>query len=144
MKRQIIIPGEPQGKGRPRFARMGKFTRTYTPRKTHDYELAVQIAYANAYAGEEPAPKGTPVCVEIEALYGIPKSASKAKREAMICGNIRPLKKVDIDNLIKIILDSLNGVAWEDDVQVVQVAAEKWYSEEPKVVVRIITEEEAQ
>jgi len=31
----------------------------------------------------------------------------------------------DIDNLIKTVLDGLNGVAWEDDTQVVKVEAVK-------------------
>lgn len=31
----------------------------------------------------------------------------------------------DIDNYVKTVMDGLNGVAWEDDVQVVQIEASK-------------------
>lgn len=34
-------------------------------------------------------------------------------------------RRRDLDNLIKSVLDGLNGVAWEDDSQVVEVMARK-------------------
>ena len=55
----------------------------------------------------------------------------------MVAGYIRPAKKPDIDNVIKSILDALNGVAYHDDTQVVAVFAEKYYSDTPRVEVEI-------
>lgn len=53
-------------------------------------------------------------------------------------GQLFPCKKPDIDNIIKIILDGLNGVMFDDDKQVVNVSATKVYTEqEPKVEIQI-------
>jgi Holliday junction resolvase RusA-like endonuclease len=51
-----------------------------------------------------------------------------------------PMKKPDCDNIVKIILDALNGVAYTDDKQVVDVRCRKCYAKpgEPgRVVVTI-------
>ncbi len=56
----------------------------------------------------------------------------------MLDGFIHPTKKPDIDNATKLILDSLNGVAWKDDNQVCFQCAMKIYSEQP--CVRVIIE----
>lgn len=56
---------------------------------------------------------------------------------SMLEGVIRPTKKPDIDNVCKIVLDSLNGIAYHDDTQVVDCQVRKFYSENPRVVVTI-------
>lgn len=55
----------------------------------------------------------------------------------MNMGKIFPTKKPDIDNVIKVIADALNGVAYDDDKQIIDVSARKVYSETPRVDVRI-------
>lgn len=77
------------------------------------------------------------VRAEITAYYGIPKSASKRTRADMLSRYIRPAKKPDLDNVAKIVLDSLNGLAYKDDAAVVELVAEKYYSETPRVEVRL-------
>jgi len=52
-------------------------------------------------------------------------------------GAIRPTNKPDLDNIAKIILDSLNGIAYKDDSQVVSLTVIKHYSDNPCVVVRM-------
>ena len=59
------------------------------------------------------------------------------ERAAKLAGAIRPTKKPDIDNCIKIIADALNGLAYVDDTQIVGVTAEKFYAEIPRVEVEI-------
>lgn len=73
----------------------------------------------------------------ITAYYKIPKSASKKKAYEMSSGKIVPTKKPDIDNIIKIVADALNGIAYYDDKQIISVYAKKAYSETPGVNVRI-------
>ena len=77
------------------------------------------------------------VRAEITAYYGIPKSASKRTRADMLSRYIRPAKKPDLDNVAKIVLDSLNGLAYKDDAAVVELVVDKFYSERPRVEVRL-------
>ena len=126
------IVGEPQGKGRPRFSTRGGFVKTYTPEKTASYENFVKLCYLNKYKGQK---LDGEIIAEIIAYFPIPKSFSKKKRLEAIEGKIRPTKKPDTDNIAKTILDSLNGIAFEDDKQVVALLVKKLYGEEAKVAV---------
>ena len=82
-------------------------------------------------------PDGSMLDMRIQAFYSVPKSASKKKRAAMLNGMARPIKKPDMDNVVKIIADSLNGIAYHDDTQIVDCQIRKFYSETPRVVVTI-------
>lgn len=128
------ILGEPMGKQRPKFARIGNFTRTYTPKETVNYENWVKLSYQN-FGGENFG--DAPLKVQITAKYPIPKSFSKKKHEMAVDGEIRPTTKPDIDNCCKIILDALNGIAFDDDKQIVELTAIKKYSDSPRVIVQI-------
>lgn len=136
MKVKFTVLGEPQGKGRPRFTKVGQYVKTYTPDKTVSYENLVKLEYRRQckdYMFE----KGRPVDIRILAYYPIPKSASKKKQAMMIANELRPMKKPDTDNVVKVILDSLNQIAYHDDVQAVDCQVRKFYSENPRVVVTI-------
>lgn len=122
------IPGNPKGKGRPRMTRTGH---AYTPKDTIQYENLVKFAFVQEAPNWKPR-EGT-VWAIIRAYFQIPKSWSQKKKEAAIAGKIRPTGKPDLDNIQKSILDSLNGIAYHDDAQVVVIQAEKKYSEQPRV-----------
>jgi hypothetical protein len=47
------------------------------------------------------------------------------------------VKKPDSDNVVKVVADSLNGIAYRDDVQLVDVSMRKFYAERPRVEVGI-------
>ena len=68
-----------------------------------------------------------------------PKSISKKKREELLKGY--PMKKPDLDNVAKIILDALNGIAWKDDTQVVGLRVNRMWATEisERVMVYIST-----
>lgn len=134
--RCFVIPGEPMGKGRPRFER----GHARTPEKTRQYEELVQYYYL-AQCHYAPFPKDTPLAVTIEAIFGAAKSDSVKKRQAKLCGLLRPTKKPDFDNLAKIVCDALNGVAWHDDAQIVNAQVIKLYGVEPCVKVWISKED---
>lgn len=131
MKREFIIAGKVKAKQRPRFN--GKFT--YTPKETIDYENWVKTSYLDKYRGQpilENALK-----VKIIAYYEVPKSASKKKKLQMLRNEILPTIKPDTDNIAKGILDSLNGIAFLDDKQVVKLEVAKYYGSSPCVAVMI-------
>lgn len=127
------IEGKPVGKGRPRFKRMGNFVQTYTPTATADYEKLVRLRFQNA--GGVVTEK--PVRVEIVAFFAPPKSARKKDRIEMLANRILPEKKPDVDNIAKIILDALNGIAYKDDSQVVVLSVKKCFAAEARVYVHI-------
>lgn len=141
MKISFEVPGSPQGKGRPRFSSYGGRVHTRTPEQTVLYENLVRTEYQRQ-CGETRFPDEKPLYVEITAFYEIPKSVSKKKRQEMLLGEIVPLKKPDLDNIAKCVLDSLNGLAYRDDAQVTELIVHKFYDEVPRVEVWISGEEE--
>lgn len=136
MQIKFVIPGEPQGKGRPQFsARNGKVF-VHTPEKTVIYENQVKTEYGQQCPGVRFA-DDSQLSMRVVAYYGIPKSASKKRRQQMLSGTIRPTKKPDADNVLKVVADSLNTIAYRDDAQIVCTVVEKYYAEQPKVEVEI-------
>ena len=133
---RFIIPGKPFGKQRPRVACMGKFSKAYTPKETIAYENLVKLFYTQKANGEM-FPEDAELEIVILANYEIPKAASKVKREKMLSGKIRPTKRPDIDNVAKVIYDSLNKVAYHDDAAIVESRVGKFYSDNPRVEVTI-------
>ena len=134
----IKVMGEPCGKGRPRFSTKGKYPRAYTPAKTKSYEKSIEDEYLKDFPRLLFAPN-TPLLIIVNAFMPIPKSTSKNNRISMLEGHIRPMKKPDADNILKAAMDALNGVAYEDDKQLVSTTCNKWYSEVPRT--EIIIEE---
>ena len=57
----------------------------------------------------------------------------------MILGKILPTKRPDCGNVLKAVLDGLNGVAYQDDAQICRIYFEKMYAEIPET--RIIIKE---
>lgn len=137
MTRHFTIPGEPQGKGRPRFMRNGH---AYTPSKTAAYESIVRACYTAA-CKSEPFQEGVPLVVTITAYFAPPKSTPKKRLMDMILGLLKPTKKPDWDNIGKIICDSLNGIAWHDDSQITAAHVYKRYRKDAEVEVWISKED---
>lgn len=134
MQIEFTVAGDPVGQGRPRFARQGKFVHTYDPPKSREYKAKVAQSFQQAYMGK---PLTKPVKITIRAVFGVPKSYSKARTKACLEGLEWPTKKPDADNIEKGVYDALNGLAYEDDKQIVQTSVCKVYGAEAKVVVSI-------
>lgn len=130
--RILTIPGKPLGKQRPRVLKTGV---AYTPKQTVNYEAVVKALYIEKHGTEKPF--DGPVAIRITAFHQIPKSTSKRRRLAMANGKLRPTIRPDIDNIVKIITDALNGVAYLDDKQIVECTVVKWYAENATVWVCI-------
>ena len=128
------IEGKIKGKGRPRFSSYGKFVKAYTPEQTATYENLIKLQFritCGKWYSEQP------LKMKITAVHGLIKSESKKKQAKMLNGEIKPTKKPDADNIVKIICDALNGIAYKDDTQVVDLTVRKIYGEVEKVVVEI-------
>ena len=132
---EITVPGAPVGKARPRVTRSGH---AYTPEKTRAYEQKVKLCWKQQ-SGEH-FPPGAGICVEIAAYMPIPSSLSMRKQETLF--GKEHLKKPDLDNVIKAILDALNGCAYGDDSAIWMVTASKYYGKSPQVKIRLAGGEE--
>jgi len=121
----FMVDGTPVPKGRPRFARRGKFVSTYSPKTTVDYETKVSEAAKAAMGSSEPLE--TPVSAYIYITLPVPSSYSKKRTAACLSGEEHPTKKSDIDNYCKAVFDGMNGIVFADDSQVVSLHAKKVY-----------------
>lgn len=136
---QFTVLGEPTGKGRPKFSTFNGHAMAYTPQKTVNYENLVKLSYQQQCGREKPYEKDVPLRTEITAFFPIPKSVSMKRKKMMIEGKIRPTKKPDTDNIVKACLDALNGIAYYDDSQVSELSIGKYYSDNPRVIIKIDT-----
>lgn len=102
---RFTVDGEPVSKARARFTNYGSKTRTYTPEKTNQAEQIVGWKF-RAAAGQHK--------LDPDIAYGV--------MAIFYCGT---RQRRDVDNMLKLILDGLNGVAWPDDSQVTEVSARK-------------------
>ncbi len=141
------VPGEPVGKGRPRFRIVtprgddgrpdysAQFVTVYTDKETENYEKAIGWRARGALRGRPPME--TPVHVAVVIRSTPPQSWPQWKQQAALQGMIAPTTKPDADNVIKAVLDGLNTVAWTDDVLAVQGAWRKEYHRHEELVVKV-------
>jgi len=121
---RITFEVNPVPAARPR---VGRFS-TYYPKKYTKFKKDMEALTSELNM----TPCENLVCVSLKFKIKTPQSWSKKKRlerENTYCNN-----NSDIDNYIKAILDSLNGVYFVDDRQVVEVFASKKYSNEPRIL----------
>lgn len=104
--------GKPQVKQRPRMTRRGK---AYTPIKTHLAENVIAEGWTGpkfdgpVYMKVQFSKQGTTVTVGTLADGDYPPSALRG----------------DIDNYLKLVMDGLNGIAYDDDNQIRYVEVTK-------------------
>ena len=129
----LKIKGKPIAKKRPRFARHGKFVRTYSDQETEEgrflWEVRNQLDGHQIFNGA--------LFLTARFFMPIPKSTSKKKRAMMLNDEIHHTKKPDVDNCIKFICDCLNGVVYRDDSQIFSKHGIKRYSDEPRTEIEI-------
>lgn len=134
---RLIVPGEPVGKQRPR--RASSIRGTYTPAKTVNYETYIKELFVVNHPDFEPMTGA--VGFRIAMYLGIPASQSKKKKDLMAIGTIKPKKMPDVDNVLKIIMDALEGLAYRNDSQVTSAYIHKRWSNSPRVDINIYNEE---
>ena len=122
---KIVIKGKPIAKKRPRFARAGKFVKTYNDQQTEEgrwlWEAMQQMT------GE---PLSGPVSMLCEFIFPRPKSHFGTGKNS---GKLKPsapqfhIQTPDKDNCEKFAMDCLNKHAYHDDCQVVySTTSKRW------------------
>lgn len=119
---------------RHRFKRIGTKIITYDPQKNEKEKCKWQIK-----SQFHNKPFTSPVAVEIKFFMPIPKSSSSVRKREMVANILQHIKKPDIDNLLKFILDCMNGIVFDDDCQVFAIKSEKVYAEHPCTLINIHT-----
>lgn len=117
----VTIPGQPVGKGRPKFVRATG--RAYTPKGTAEWERSAAYLFRSEYDG---APVDGALSVTIIAVMQRPKRLMRKKDPE---DRIPCLTKPDIDNVVKSALDALvMGGVIRDDKTVWKVSSEKLFT----------------
>ena len=137
----LRIDGKPTGKGRPRFVR--QTGRAFTPGDTKRAENRIQLAWLEA--GRPRLPEG-PIVVYVSLALARPRSHWR-KDGSLSAEGLRspwPLRKPDVDNALKLLLDALNGCAYRDDVDIVHAGIQRRWAnpgehEHTHVRLRVIT-----
>ena len=124
---ELVFMGAPVAKGRPRFGD----GRTYTPAKTLKAENDIQTQAKTQGVRRLEGALGILIAFHMP----IPESWSKKRRSEAVGGY--HISRPDADNLKKLVLDALNGLAWDDDSQVAYSVCSKVYSDTPRTEVQI-------
>jgi Holliday junction resolvase RusA-like endonuclease len=135
MQIMFTVPGQPHGKGRPRFARRGNFVATYTDAKTSSYEDQIRFYALQAMGSSEPLKTALEAFIYVR--LSVPKSYPKKRVVACLSGSEWPCKKPDLDNVVKSFMDAMNSIVYGDDAQVVEIHTTKVYAETAGVDVLI-------
>ena len=106
---------EPVAKGRPRFG--SGFT--FTPIKTRKFEADIRRL------SRFKAPLSGPISLRVIFSLKKPKTSK----------NAFPIVRPDVDNLVKAVSDSLNGLWWNDDAQIIQLYVSKYYANKGSIQV---------
>lgn len=109
--------------------------RFYTPAEVRTWQTTARVLAAEKMKGLYPFKGAIELIVWIYLVP--PSSMSQKKRALALDGQLRPVTRPDADNYCKAVLDSLNGIVWVDDSQVVGLHVYKFYSEKPRVVVKV-------
>lgn len=130
---EFEVIGTIEGKARPRLDIYNG--RIYTPKNTRSYEELIRQYFMIKYPRYETL-EGR-LSVKIIAYFKPAKNTTKKTKELIEKGLISPIKKPDIDNIGKVMLDALNKIAFKDDNQVTKMEIEKVYAEEEKIYIKI-------
>ena len=127
-KNEYKIIGEIKGKGRPRTNFYSK--KIYTPITTKRYEKLIR--------SNIPMHKvDGAITIDLECHFKMPKWSNKKRKEMV---GKPTLKTPDVDNIVKIYLDALNGWLYEDDKQVYKISATKIWDVEEYVLVKVLNQ----
>lgn len=133
---KFTIDGPVQAQQRPRFARRGQRVQTYDAKESRTYKAHVTRT-ASHYAPGELIDSAIELHVVIYRPLTSDIKRSKVQTAKALTGERKPIKKPDIENLVKGIMDGCTGVLWVDDSLVTKLVAEKVYGEEERAVVTI-------
>lgn len=133
----FVVPGKPQGKERPRLSKKGS---VYTPAKTKAYENLIRGCYVEQCGDVSFGDRS--ITLSVKAYVPVLAKFRKGERISALEGKIKPTSKPDTDNVLKVVLDALNGLAYNDDRYIYRLEIERMYSDSPRLEIKISDNEE--
>ncbi len=135
MKIEFFVPGNPKTLKRHRTFTRGNFTGQYDPSKGDKKDFL-----AKCIEHKPDVPLAESIHLDLMIHFARPKShyrtgknAGKLKENAPTYHTGTP----DLDNVVKMIGDSLNGIFWKDDRYISSIRATKIYSDVPGIKITI-------
>ena len=125
---------KPVAKGRPRLGKYG----AYTPAKTRKAESFMKQEIKKIYKGK---PLEDAFVLIIDFIFAPNKSDTKKTKEQKESNQIFHVKKPDLDNLVKLVKDSLNGILILDDSQICTEITNKLFGKEDEIKITLIKKE---
>ena len=118
----LTIPAEPIAQGRPRLSSRGGFARAYDPPKSRSWKALV-ADFAEKAMKEQglTQPMEGPLMVKIRFGFPLPKSQYRKNPKPMMWHMKRP----DLDNLYKGVIDAMEGIVYPRDSEIVKVIMDK-------------------
>ncbi|WP_220438003.1 RusA family crossover junction endodeoxyribonuclease [Lactococcus raffinolactis] len=134
----VVINLDPYPSPRPRFSRRG----TYMPSDYTAWKKMFLREWLKHNLGKYET--GVAIAVDLKFYIKPPLAISKVKKnkQELEDETIIVVKKPDLDNLEKSVLDSINGHAYEDDNQISDLHSRKRYSLNPRVEIEIMEDVE--
>ena len=125
MKIQFNVSGKPVGKERPRYSqKTGGF---YTPAKTKIFERHVALCARQCMMENAKKITSGAVAVNVVIFHKVPASYNKQERADALANLSRPIKTPDVDNVLKCVMDGMQNVVYENDSQVIDARARRYY-----------------
>lgn len=123
----FVLLGTPVPKGRPKAHNVHGHVAMYTPAKTRAYEARVGKAASDAMRGREIMP----CSVQVRLLFHLKRPKSLSKRVTT------HVKRPDVDNLAKAVLDGMEGHVYVNDSQIFDLHVTKEYGEPEGVLIEV-------
>ena len=131
----IFLEVTPTAKARPRLGRGGS---VYTPQKTKIAEKEIKILLKSEMKRTGQIITDKPVFVKLRFCYIYPRKMSSHDKLLADLDMFYKASRPDIDNVGKLVLDSMNGIVYYDDNQVVKLLAEKVYCKREGIELKVL------
>lgn len=128
---KIVIPGDPVPQARMKYSNRNGFVTTYDPKAKEKKEIRqiLEVYKTNVFYDY---PR-----VSFLFCMPIPSSVLVREKEMYRSGSLKHDKKPDVDNLVKLYLDCLDGIILNGDQKVSLGPCVKVYSTDPKTMIWI-------
>ncbi len=125
----VRVEGVPKSQKRHRTSSVNGYIRNYDPSSKDKSVFEKKLTQSN--------PKLLTGAISLSLTFYMPRPKNhyrtgRYKHKLKGKSPVYHLNKPDIDNLIKFVLDSGNGILWKDDSQIFQIEALKKYCKYPR------------